>query len=153
ERQNRRLRGLPKKAIEIRVFVAALLVTALQTVLSAQQQLEPKPPRFDVTPFIGYRTNMSVPVEPHVTGTNPRVVLDASPSYGISFGRRLKNDDDLVEIRWARQDSYLHTEGITPAPARQRVILDQFHGDFSHQPIIEDWPSWARPFVLASIGA
>jgi len=39
-----------------------------------------------------------------------------------------------------------------PTP-RQRVILDQFHGDFSHEPLIEDWVSWARPFVLASIGA
>ena len=36
---------------------------------------------------------------------------------------------------------------------RQHVILDQFHGDFSHEPDIEDWPSWARPFVLASVGA
>ena len=96
---------------------------------------------------------MSVPVEPHVTGTNPRVVLDASPSYGVSFGVRLKNEDSLVEIRWARQDSYIHAEDITPQPSRQRVILDQFHGDFSHEPLIEDWASWARPFVLASVGA
>jgi hypothetical protein len=33
------------------------------------------------------------------------------------------------------------------------VILDQFHGDFSHEPFVEEWPSWAKPFVLASIGA
>jgi len=33
------------------------------------------------------------------------------------------------------------------------MLLDQFHGDFSHEPFIEDWPSWARPFVLASVGA
>jgi hypothetical protein len=33
------------------------------------------------------------------------------------------------------------------------VILDQFHGDFSHEPLVEDWPSWAKPFVIASIGA
>jgi hypothetical protein len=144
---------LPTKSIKAHFFVAMLFVTSLQTTLSAQQQLELKPLRFDITPFVGYRTDISVPVEPHVTGTNPRVVLDASPSYGISFGMRLKNEDDLVEIRWARQDSYVHAEGITPQPARQRVILDQFHGDFSHEPIIEDWPAWARPFVLASIGA
>ena len=141
-----------RKTINVLVFVVMLLF-ALPSALSAQQQPEQKPLRFDFTPFIGYRTGMSFPVEPHVTGTNPRVVLDASPSYGVSVGMRLKNEDDLVEIRWARQDSYVHTEEITPQLPRQRVILDQFHGDFSHETPIEDWVSWARPFVLASVGA
>src|SRR5260370_39964893 len=124
---------------------------ALLPVLRAQQQAEPKPLRFDVTAYMGYRTSMSFPVEPHVTGTNPRVVLDASPSYGVSFGVRPR-EEDLIEVRWARQDSYVHAEDITPQPARQRMILDQFHGDFSHEPLVEDWPSWAKPFVLASVG-
>jgi hypothetical protein len=143
---------LAKKTIDVLVFIGMLLI-ALPSALGAQAQPEPKPLRFDFTPFIGYRTSMSVPVEPHVTGTNPRVVLDANPSYGASLGVRLKNEDDLVEIRWARQDSYVHTEDITPQPPRQRVILDQFHGDFSHEYLVEDWASWARPFVLASVGA
>jgi len=142
---------MAKKTMHVLVFMAMLLIV-LSSPLNAQQQLEAKPPRFDFTPFIGYRTSMSFPVEPHVTAMNPRVVLDASPSYGGSLGMRLKNEDDLVEIRWARQDSYVHTEDITPQPSRQRVILDQFHADFSHEPLIEDWVSWARPFVLASVG-
>ena len=152
ERQNRRRRELVSITIDALVFIVLLLI-ALPADLSAQMQPEPKPLHFDFTPFIAYRTSMSFPVEPHVTGMNPRVVLDASPSYGVSFGVRLRNEDDLVEIRWARQDSYVHTEDITPQPPRQRVILDQFHGDFSHEPLIEDWPSWAKPFVLASVGA
>jgi hypothetical protein len=143
---------LAKKTINVLVFAAMLLI-ALPLVLSAQQQPEPKPLRFDFTPFIGYRTGMSFPIEPHVTGTNPHVILDASPSYGASLGMRLINEGDLVEMRWARQDSYVHAEGITPQLPRQRVILDQFHGDFSHEAPIEDWASWARPFVLASVGA
>jgi hypothetical protein len=143
---------LTKKTIDALVFLAMLHLGALTPVLSAQQQSEPPPLRFDFTAFIGYRTSMSFPVEPHVTGTNPRVVLDASPSYGVSFGVRLR-EEDLVEIRWARQDSYVHSEEITPQPARQRMILDQFHGDFSHEPFVEDWPSWIKPFVLASVGA
>jgi hypothetical protein len=124
--------------------------------LKAQQESEPKPLRFDFTPFVGYRTSMSFPIEPHVSGTNPRVVLDASPSYGFSFGARLTGrEEDLIEVRWARQDSYVHAEelDVTPVPLRQRFILDQFHGDFSHEPWIEEWPNWIRPYVLGSVGA
>jgi hypothetical protein len=142
---------LAKTPIYVVVFIAMLLRIA-PSALNAQQQPEPKPLRFDFTPFIGYRTSMSFLVEPHVTGVNPRVILDASPSYGVSFGVWLTAENDLVEVRWARQDSYVHTEDITPQAPRQRVILDQFHGDFSHEFLIEDWASWARPFVLASVG-
>jgi hypothetical protein len=143
---------LTKKTIDVLVFIAMPLLIVLSPALSAQQQPEPKPLRFDLTPFIGYRTSISFPIEPHVTGMNPRVVLDASPSYGVSLGVRL-NEDDLIEVRWARQDSYVHSMDITPQLPRQRVILDQFHGDFSHEYRVEDWASWARPFVMASVGA
>lgn len=129
-----------------------LYLIALSPRLSAQQQPDPKPLRFDFAAFLGYRTSISFPVEPQVTGMNPRVVVDPSPSYGVSFGVRPR-EEDLVEVRWARQDSYVHAEEITPLPPRQRVILDQFHGDFSHEPLVEDWPWWAKPYVLASVGA
>jgi hypothetical protein len=143
---------LAKKAVNVFLFIATLLFSAISPTLSAQQS-EPKPLHFEFTPFMGYRTSMSFPVEPQVTGTNPRVVLDASPSYGVSFGVRLHAEEDLVEIRWARQDSYVHAEDIAPQPPRHRVILDQVHGDFSHEPFVEDWPSWVKPFVMASVGA
>lgn len=129
-----------------------LQLIALSPDASAQSQAEPKPLRFDVAAFIGYRTSMSFPVEPHVTGMNPRVVVDAGPSYGASFGVRLR-EEDLVEVRWARQDSHLHTEDITPQIPRERMILDQYHGDFSHEFFLENWPRWAKPFILGSVGA
>lgn len=143
---------MTKKTTDVLVFIAALLLILLSPALSAQRQPEPKPLRFDFTPFVGYRTSMSFPIEPYVTGTNPRVVLDANPSYGVSFGVRL-HEDDLVEVRWARQDSYVHSNDISPPPPRQRVIFDQFHGDFSHEYVVEDWGPWAKPFVMASVGA
>ena len=122
-----KVRESPHKSIEVLVVIVMLLI-ALPSALSAQQELpEQKPLRFDLSPFIGYRTSMSFPVEPHVTGMNPRVILDATPSYGVSLGMRLANEGDLVEMRWARQDSYAHAEDITPHFPRQRVILDQFH--------------------------
>jgi len=145
---------MTRKKIELLVFGTMLFVLALSPALCAQQQPGPKPLRFDFTPFIGYRTSMSFPSEPHGTGTNPSVVLDAGPSYGVSFGVRLHDEDDLVEIRWARQDSYVHSEGITPQPPRQRVILDQFHVDFSHEYLMEEygWGRWVRPFAIGSVG-
>ncbi len=133
-------------------FSTTLVLLVFSVHLSAQSS-EPGPLRFEVTPSMGYRTGMSFPAEPHVTGTNPRVVVNANPSYGLSFGVRLHNEDDLVEIRWARQDSDLFPEDISPSAPRQRVVIDQYHGDFSHQPFVEELPSWAKLFVLASVGA
>lgn len=133
-------------------IINSLFILILSVHLSAQES-EPRPLRFDVTPFIGYRTSMSFPVEPHVTGTNPHVVVDASPSYGLSFGVRLRDEDDVVEMRWARQDSYVYSKDISPQAIRQRLIIDQFHGDFSHEGIVEGLPRWAKPFAVASIGA
>ena len=145
---------MARKAIDVLVFIATLLLIALASALRAQEQPEQKPLRFDLTPFIGYRTSMSFPIEPPpVTGITPHVIIDQGRSYGVSFGVRLRQENDLVEMRWARQDSFVRAENITPQPARQRVTLDQFHGDFSHEYLLEDWPSWARPFVMASIGA
>jgi hypothetical protein len=141
---------LIKSAID--VVVIGVLFLILPSTLSAQQQGESKPLRFDFAPIIGYRTSMNFPIEPHVTGTNPHITLDASPSYGASFGIR-PQEDDLVEIRWTRQDSYVHSEDVSLQPPRQRVVLDQFHGDFSHEYIVENWASWARPFVMGSVGA
>ena len=143
---------LTRKTLNGLAFKAALLLIAFPPALKAQQSPEPKPLHFDFTPFIGYRTSASFPIEPHVSGTNPRVVVDASPSYGASFGVRLQ-EDGLVELRWARQDSYVHSQDVSLPIPRQRVILDQFHGDFSREYIVDEWRPWARPFVLLSVGA
>lgn len=143
---------MTKKATDALVYFATLLLIVLSPALSAQQQSESKPLRFDFTPFAGYRTSMSFSIEPHVSGTNPRLVLDASPSYGASVGVRLQ-EDGLVEVRWARQDSYIHSLDVAPQVPRQRLILDQFHGDFSREYLIEDWGPWAKPFVMLSVGA
>ena len=133
------------------VLLALMFLIVAFPTLRAQEQPAQKSLHFDLTPFIGYRTSMSFPVDPHVSGTNPRVVLDANPAYGFSIGFRLR-EEDVIEMRWARQDSYVHAENISPAPPRQHVFLDQFHGDFSHEYLIEEMPKWARPFVMASVG-
>jgi hypothetical protein len=141
------------KTLHASAVVAVLLMTVLCSgALLAQQQDQPKPLRFDFTPFAGYRTIMSIPIEPHVSGLNPSIVLDAGPSYGVSFGYWIR-EDDLVELRWARQSSHIHSDDVALQPPRQSLVIDQFHGDFSHEYLVEDWAEWARPFVMGSVGA
>jgi hypothetical protein len=127
-----------------------MVVLAPPRTIAAQQQPEPKPLRLEITPFIGYRSAVHFPLQ-GVSNTN--FTVDASPSVGVSFGVRLRDYDDLVETRWARQDSYVHSEQIIPQPSRQRVVIDQFHEDFSHEYLLEELGDLAKPFVMASLGA
>jgi hypothetical protein len=139
----------------LRKCIVLLTLVATSCVLSAQtggaEPAQPKPLRFDFTALVGYRTGISSLIQPQVEGSNARVVFDASPSYGLAFGVRL-DEENLVEFRWARQDTYFHLEDTSQTSVRQRAILDQFHGDFTHEYIFDDYP-WARPFMIGSVGA
>ena len=106
----------------------------------------------DITPNVGYRTNINFITEPGVDGINPRVSLDSGPSRGLAVGVRY-NDGDVVEFRWSRQDTYMNVVGPVLPPFRERVTLDQFHMDCSHEYVVDEWPLWARPFIMASVGA
>jgi hypothetical protein len=94
---------------------------------------------------------MSFPTSDNTTSSSPHVILDARPSYGISFGVRL-DEENLIEFRWARQDSHVHLENNAQFP-ESKVVLNQFHGDFTHEYIIDEWPPWVRPFIMGSVGA
>jgi hypothetical protein len=116
---------------------------------TADEQAPLEPLRLDLTPLVGYRTSMTFPIGPYEPETN--LIFDAKPSYGVAAGGRL-NEEDLIEFRWARQESHVHLGGSGP-PSSEKVILNQFHGDFTHEYILENWPIWARPFVMGSVGA
>jgi hypothetical protein len=128
--------------------VTLLLIPAA----AAQQPADTNRPSFDLTALFGYRTTVSFPLDPTVQGSNARIVFDSDPSYGFAAGMRF-HDDDVIEFRWARQDSHAHLENVTLISSRQRITLDQFHGDFTHEYILDQWPKWARPFVMGSVGA
>ena len=130
-----------------------LMFLLISSVLAAQEPTEPKYPRFDVTPLLGYRTPMSFSIEPALQGTSPKVVIDAAAGYGCAFGVRFHDTEDVVEFRWTRQQSHTHLQDVSVMSSVQRVTLDQFHGDFTHEYIMEGWPVWARPFIIGSVGA
>jgi hypothetical protein len=120
------------------------------SVLAAQNQPQSRTWSIDVTPQVGYRTSMTFDTEPEVQGSTPRVVLDSNPGYGVAFGVRF-NDDSLVEFRWTREDTEMRVTGPVVLP-RQRVLVDQFHFDFTHEYVVREWPAWARAFIMGGVG-
>ena len=135
-------------------LLLVLMITLTAGQLASQtagEQTPVKPLRLDITPLIGYRTSMTFPTGQGQQETTPNLIFDAKPSYGIAVGGRL-NEFDLIEFRWARQDSRVHVQGSVP-PSSEKVVLDQFQGDFTHEYILDDLPIWARPFVMGSVGA
>jgi hypothetical protein len=135
---------------------SGLALILILRALTAQAQTQPKPLRFDFSVLGGYRTNVSftgptdTTVEPNTTA--PRIVIDPSPSYGFAFGARI-NEEDLIEVRWARMNSTMRLEQSFLTTFQQHVTVDQYHGDFTHEYILDNWPARVRPYIMASIGA
>ncbi len=69
----------------------------------------------------------------------------------LRFGMRI-HEDELIEFRWARQHSRTHFEDADVPPLPQPVTLDQFHGDFTKEYILEQWPVWRDRSLLAVWG-
>lgn len=134
-----------------KALFAGTLLIVMTSVLDAQEAAEVKTLRLEAAPLIGFRSAVSFPIE--LTNPSADFVVDASPSFGLAFGVRLHDYDDLVETRWSRQDSYVHSDQITLQPTRERILIDQFHEDFSHEYLLEDLGERAKPFVVASLGA
>ena len=44
-----------------------------------------------------------------------------------------------------------HDVGVPPF--RINATVNQFHGDFTHEYFVENWPENVRPFIMGSIGA
>ena len=133
------------------VSILGVVLAVMSCPLAAQNPPEPLL-GIEITPHVGYRTSINFITEPGVDGVNPRVSLDSGPSRGLAVGVRY-NDGDVVEFRWSRQDTYMNVVGLVEPPFRQRVTYDQFHMDCSHEYVVDYWPLWARPFIMASVGA
>jgi hypothetical protein len=116
----------------------------------AQEEPPPAALRFDLSPIGAYRTTISFGTKSDVPGT-VRAVLDARPAYGAAFGVRL-DEADLIEFRWSRMDTRVHLEGAVLDSTSHPVTFDQYHGDFTHEYIL-DHPAWARPYIMGSVGA
>jgi hypothetical protein len=135
-----------------RWVVIVLILPTISPRLMGQDRNASTVGPFDVTPIASYGSGMSFAMQPMVPGKNPRLVLNASPSYGFAFGARLR-EGDLIEFRWSRQDSYAEIRDASLAFPRTRITLNQLHCDFSHEYVIQHPAHWIRPFIIASVGA
>src|SRR5688572_22387777 len=135
-----------------RLLIVGVMLVVMSHPLEAQNKPEPRAWGIDITPQFGYRTSMDFTADPEIEGVTARVVFDANPSYGVGFGVRFY-DVNLVEFRWTRQDTQVRITGVSSPPPRQHVDLDQYHVEFTHEYVPRDWPTWARPYIMGSVGA
>jgi hypothetical protein len=137
-------------AIRREAGIVGIVLVLFAHPLAAQHKSE-YPVNVELSPLFGYRTNMSFRTEPNPEGVSARVVLDSSPAPAVALGVRY-HDEDVVEFRWIRQDTRLRVTGPSIASV-QRVTLDQFHLDCAHEYVLDEWPQWARPYIMGSVGA
>src|SRR4030095_1200693 len=121
--------------------VALLLISRP---LAAQDRGNPPALKVEITPMFGYRTNMSLTTEPGLEGETSQIVFRDSPAYGVAVGIR-SHDEDVVEFCWSRQDTRMLDTAPIVVPSGQRVTINQFHLDCSHEYVVDEWPVWVRP--------
>jgi hypothetical protein len=120
--------------------------------LVAQDQTQSQRAQVVLTPLFGYRTSINFTTDPGADGSTSKIAFGSSPAYGLALGVRY-HDEDVVEARWARQDTRVHVTGPLVIPSMDRVLFDQFHLDCSHEFVVDEWPLWVRPYLMGSIGA
>jgi hypothetical protein len=129
------------------LFLLILLTSG--DLVSQEDQNGSKPLRIDVTPLIGYRSSITFPTVQDAQGNGASAVLAERPSYGFAVGMRL-NEEDVVELRWARQTSDIRFADTSLTSTK--VVLHQVHLDCTHEFIMDNWPIWVRPYVIGSVG-
>ena len=72
-----------------RWVVIVLILLTISRQLMAQDRNGSTPGPFDFTPIVSYGGGMNLAMQPVVPGKNPRLVVNASPSYGFAFGVKL----------------------------------------------------------------
>lgn len=101
-------------------------------------------PRFELTPFAGYRFGGSF----EDAGTGETVDLAENPSYGLIFNIRQRANTQY-EFGWSRQDTSVDLENSSGVPTKVKLAIDTFQLGGTYL-----WDGeLARPFLVATIGA
>jgi len=137
-------------ALQRSVVFGLALVGILVTVGTVQA--ESLIQTFEVTPFIGGRFGGTFEIQPE-GGAEIRASLKDATSFGVSAGVRF-DDLSMIEFSWTRAKSGLRFgTGVNPlSTSLGDVTLNQFHGDFSREFVLDEVKQ-IRPFLVASVGA
>ena len=130
----------------------AVLLFLCSIPITAQDSPLLTPGRISITLLVGYRTRMGLPIQPETTGSTSTLSLDSGPAYGLAVGFRMRNDD-IIEFRWTRQNSYGRAQQANVALPTTPTTADQFHCDFSHEYLMPYHEDRVRPYLVGSVGA
>jgi opacity protein-like surface antigen len=127
------------------VRCAVLLLIAVGTLASAQR-------RFDISPFVGYRSSMTFYTAPD---SQPGVKARLSDGASLGFAAGIRYDETaVIEFRFTRQNTSTTLNGTSVAPSFTTITtrLEQYHADFTREFVFDNAPG-VRPFLNASVGA
>lgn len=101
-------------------------------------------PRFELTPFIGYRIGGSF----ENANTGASIDLDEHASYGLIFNM-MEKANTQYEFGWSHQDTSVDLTDSNGNPAKLDLDIDYFQigGTYLWEGNI------ARPFLVATMGA
>jgi opacity protein-like surface antigen len=113
------------------------------------------PPRFEITPFGGYRMSGSLALN---ESSYSRLDFADGGIYGVSAGMRVVTGEELgeglIEVMWTHQGSEISAipnSGTTGTPIQSLTLnVDQFH--FNGIYYLPDFEK-TFPYVLAGVGA
>jgi hypothetical protein len=113
-------------------------------VLTAQDVAAEQGPRFELTPFIGYRVGGSFEDE----DTGESVDLDDNASYGLIFNI-VEKAHTQYEFSWSHQDTSVDLTDAGGNPAKLDLDIDFFQlgGTYLFD------GNFARPYMVATLGA
>jgi hypothetical protein len=130
----------------LRWFVFVLMIAFYSGTLSSQiisdEQSESKPLRFDTALAI-IEPGCSFRPDPNKPPSGPWREAELRDGSRCALRRRKPGRIPVGKRRHSRP--FWSSE--------EKVVLDQFHGDFTHEYIPEEELRWARPFVMGSAGA
>jgi len=138
--------------VRLGVVPTALAVTALAAPdARAQQDMESSSvsaPRFEVTPFVGYRFGGSFDVPPaDETSSGKSIDLDDDTSYGIDVGL-YRDHHSFYELLYSRQQTNL--DSSQPALRNVDVTAEYLHFGGT---LLFDEEYWFVPYLSFTIGA
>jgi hypothetical protein len=132
---------------EIRQKTIAVLLTILHSFLFGVPLCAQT---FELSPVVGYHFGGSFQAQGEGQTEEIEATLGDAPSYGFAAGIRFE-ELSLIEFRWTRARKQLTIEEL-PGTALEKVTVNQFHGDFTREFILEE-RQWLRAFLTGTVGA